>query len=157
MPVPAAACASVPSLHDAAERVLAEREYVESGYVLGPVHWSPLGLYATPVRASWPVSRSRLHDDLDALDSAIARAAPAFPTAIRRQFVIVRRGIATGRRELALSGGVAELLDKTVRSWNKLMQAFASASDLVGAQCGAPLGAGAPLFSPCDLMGCPKP
>jgi hypothetical protein len=147
IPVSAAACAHVPALHDAAARVRTEYEYIGKGYVLPPPGTAYF-LFPTPVRASWPLSRTRLHDDLHALDSAIARAAPTFPSAIQDKFATVRRDIATGQRELATSRGVAELLDNTTRLWSKAVQAFGSASDLVGAQCGTPLGASAPLFGP---------
>jgi len=153
IPVSAAACAYVQALDDTAQRVVTEYEYVGQGYVLPPPG-TLFFLVPPPVRASWPLARTRLHDDLNALDSTIERAAPSFPRLIQHRFATVRRDIALGQHELAVSRSVAELLDSTTKLWSKAANAFIDASDLVGTQCGTPLGAAAPLFGPCDVVEC---
>ena len=154
IPVSAAACSDVSALYNAAEDVRIEMDYAVAGF-------APLDQLTLPfprlVRVSWQTSRTRLDTRLRALDGAIARSAPDFPKTIRDQFAIVRRSIAVGRPELATSRRAVELLAENGRRWSDAVRAFGTASDLVGTQCGRPLGSGEPLFGPCSITDCSKP
>jgi hypothetical protein len=152
VPVSAAACAQVPGLHDAASRARIEMEYASAGYAVP--RQNSFGLPNTPVPASWPSSRSHLDASLRGLDTTLARSAYNFPAVIQEQFSTVRRDIASGRRELAQSQSIPAMLASSSVQWNDAVQAFGSASDLVGHQCATTLGASDPLFGPCDLADC---
>ena len=156
IPVSSAACADVSDLRDAAGMVRVEMDYATAGFA-APAQVSLILPPPRPVRVSWQSSRSRLDRRFRTLDSAIERATPNFPAAIRQQFTVVRRDIAVGRRELATSESAVHLLSKNGAVWSDAVRAFSSASDLVGSQCGTPLGAGEPLFGPCSVADCTTP
>jgi hypothetical protein len=138
IPVSPAACADVPALHNAARDARAEMLDATAG-------------------VPWRTLRTRLDLRFIALNRAIEHAAPDFPEAIRRQFTAVRRDIALGRRALPTSKGYVDLMSKNGAVWSDAVGAFGSASDLVGSQCGTPLGASEPLFGPCSITKCTTP
>lgn len=152
VPVTPAACARVPALHDAAADVRVEMEYASAGYAVPGQN--AYGLPNPPVPASWPSSRSHLDASLRRLDTVLARSADSFPMAVQEQFSTVRRDIASGRRELAASRSIPQMLATSSVDWNDAVQAFGAASDLVGRQCATTLGASDPLFAPCYLADC---
>ena len=89
----------------------------------------------------WTTQRARLNATLEVFEASIKQSAPHFPARIRAQLAVTMRAAEEGRAQVARAHDAIDLMNRAESTLQAGQQAFGFASDLVGKQCGVPLGA----------------
>ena len=127
IPISHAACPGVAAMHDAAGR------YADA-YPFGS------SLDASGNTVAWPKVRDELARSSQELENAVDLTMPLLPRRVGHYLAITRQNIENGRTQLLLARDSGDLLVRTDRFEADGQQAFGYAGDLIGRQCGIPLG-----------------
>ena len=88
----------------------------------------------------WPTARARIGNAADVLEYSIIVSSSHFPAPVQRYLATVRRDLDAGREQLGLARDGMDLSGRVLSLQSDGQQAFGYASDLIGTQCGEPLG-----------------
>ena len=128
IPIAAEACPYVIAMHQAAGDYQAV--FPVFGVLSAP-NGQPL---------SWSEARARVGHAADVLESWIIVGSPHFPAAVERYLAMVRHDLDAGRQQLRLAQDGSDFFLRVAGLQHDGQEAFGYAGDLIGTQCGVPLG-----------------